>query len=305
MKGINDVKKTKNKICIFSDFVFDYKSTITVTNSGNAIAKDVVISDRVARGPEPLNNTNLEFVTANRSGGETGSYNPGTHNVSFSAVDLNPGESSTINVTTRVQDDAPTGQYCNEANFTSSNSISKFVTQCIHVPEIVALQTQMTDDKDPVMGDGSEDLQMTSILINEERSNEGVKENVVQFKFGYLKSDPLETCTFRSILSRAVEVYYFENITSDFNFEQNKQNATKLVSGRDYIVSDVSPGQQTITITDDFVVYRMSALFFTHWLDVSNADNEQYQSAFDWSSVGASSGRSWNGSSTEPTTVIK
>ena len=273
-----------------------YTSTITVTNTGNAVAEGVLVSDVVGTNTE--GDVTLVYVSSEVEN-ETGVFDEEEGLVESNAeVDLAPEDSVVLNVTTRVPEGIAADQFCDVGRYTSTNAGEGEVEVCVDVPAFAALQTRMIDDPDP--STAGSDVTYTSTIYIEARSNESVTDNQLTFTFG---SQDDGAGTFE-----IADAQVF--ITS--NPERNQEtglvvaapsSGDALTLDEDFTVSSDATGQQTVTLNND--LEPNTAVFFVHTVTVPEGTAAgSYGSSYDWSATGVDSGTQYNPQNSEPTTVI-
>ena len=273
-----------------------YTSTITVTNTGNAVAEDVLVSDVVGTNTE--GDVTLVYVSSEVEN-EAGAFDEETGTVeSGAAVNLAPEDTVVLNVTTRVPEGIAANQFCDVGRYTSANAGEGEVEACVDVPAFAALQTRMIDDPDPSPA-GSE-VTYTSTIYIEERSNESVTDNQLTFTFG---SQGDGAGTFE-----ITDAQVFVTSNPQRNQETGLVTAAPssgdaLTLDEDFTVSSDATGQQTVTLNND--LEPNTAVFFVHTVTVPEGTSAgSYGSSYDWSATGVDSGTQYNPQNSEPTTVI-
>ena len=273
-----------------------YTSTITVTNTGNAVAEDVLVSDVVGTNTE--GDVTLVYVSSEVEN-ETGAFNEEEGTVESGAtVNLEPEDTVVLNVTTRVPEGIAADQFCDVGRYTSANAGEGEVEACVDVPAFAAVQTRMTDDPDP--SPAGSDVEYTSVIFIEARSNESVSNNELTFTFGS-QGDGAGTFEVSDAQVFIVSSPQINGETGLVVAEPSSGDA--LTADEDFTVSGDATGQQTITLNNDLA--PDTAVFFVHTVTVpEGAAAGSYSSSYDWSATGVDSGTQYNPQNSEPTTVI-
>lgn len=274
-----------------------YTSTITVTNVGTATARDVVVSDLV--GTNTAGDVTLVYVSSQVEN-EAGAFNEAEGVIEApAAIDLRPEESIVLTVTTRVPERVAPEEFCDIGRYTSANAGSDEIQACVQVPAFAALQTAMVDDPDPVVAGGN--VQYTSTLYVEDRSNESVTNNQVTFTFGTQEGSQGGGFEIADVQISFISDPQRDPETGLVVAEPSSRQA--LTQDEDFTVSSDAAGQQTITFNRD--LSPNTALFFVHNVTVPQGTAAgSYGSSYDWSAVGVDSGTQYNPQNSEPTTVI-
>jgi len=290
----------------------NYTSTITVRNTGTGTAQNVNVSDLLAQnGP-----TNVSYASATFQNGANAAsaafFNPTNRTAYASAngtdtINIPAGGSVLLTVTSTVPAAATPGSYCDFASFTSANAGTGTASACVQVRQFVALQTQLSDTLDPVVGNGGTTADgrtnYTSLLVNEASSNEAVNNSTVTYAFGAatlngtdgLFSNPTTT-----------DVYIDATPQRDANTgavisDNTNASAVKLVLGTDYTIGNNANGEQTLSITRTL---NPGGVFFVRHLGVSaSVAPKQYFTNYVWSTTGVVSNTIYQGASSEPTTI--
>ncbi len=273
-----------------------YTSTITVTNTGNAVARDVVVSDVV--GTNTAGDATLVYVSSQVEN-EAGVFDQAQGTVNApAAIDLQPEQSVVLTVTTRVPERVAADQFCDVGRYTSANAGEGEVQVCVDVPAFAALQTKMVDDPDPVLAGGN--VQYTSTIYVEDRSNEAVTNNQVTFTFGSQEGGQAGSF---EITDAQVFVASNPQRNAETGLVVATPSSGQALTADQFSVSGDTAGQQTITLNID--LEPNTAVFFVHTVTVpAGTAAGSYGSSYDWSATGADSGTQYNPQNSEPTTVI-
>jgi trimeric autotransporter adhesin len=273
-----------------------YTSTVTVTNTGNAPARNVLLSDTVAASAEGVT-LQPESAQINNA---SGVFDEATGVVAAAtAVNIPPGEAAVFTLTTRVPVGTSVGQFCNIGRFESENAGSGEVEACIDVPAFAGLQNQFVDAPDPV-GAGA-NLVYTSTLLNEPRSNEAVTDHNLVYTYGVLQNGGAGT--FEVVSTRV-----YVNETPLINSETGSiisvpTSGAELSADQDYTLGASQPGAQNLTINRPLP--PGAVIFVVHEVAVpQQVQAGEYTSSFQWTASGADSGTEYQNAGTEPTTVI-
>jgi uncharacterized repeat protein (TIGR01451 family) len=280
-----------------------YTSTIVVSNTGTATAKDVVISDVL--GLNVPANVQAIYVSSSL-GGLSGTL--AANVVTASAVDIPAGESMTFTVVSRIPLGAVSGTYCDTAHVTSSNAVTPLpASDCVDVPAFSALQTQLVDLNDPVAV-GS-DVTYFSVLYVESLSNEGVGQNMLTYSFGLVSPTVLGIPGVFQVTSTKV---YLDTapvrdpVTGLVVSDTSSATAVLLTEGTDYTLA-TQLGKQVITMTPGVVLQPDTALYVVNVARVpaGTPTNRLYTTSYIWDSVGlVNPANTYQASSSEPTTVL-
>lgn len=288
-----------------------YNSKITVTNTGTGNATNVVIQDIIGKltgGNNALQYSSGSYVVTGTTAstplvasGDTAKTN---------SITLAPNQTATITLTTKVPAGTQNGEYCNVASFTSGNAGTKEAKACVQVVSYISVQTEMVDDKDPVVVGsptaGADTFMLTSVFSVEPQSNEGLNNNVVQFYFGDNTPRAIKAGIFNI---KTTEIYLDpspvrNDKTGEITSDHTNGSSVKLVEGTDYTVNGAI-GQQKITLTANKAILPNGAFFFRHTLNAPNTTQPgNYYSSYELSGKGISSGGSISGVANETTTVI-
>lgn len=268
-----------------------YESTITVSNTGQATATGVLITDRI--GYNSTDDVYVEYESSTFNGA-SGTFDSSTQTVTApSEVDIAPGDSVTFTVTSRVPAGSPPGEYCDVAAYTSDNAGDGQVERCITVPAFAALQTQFVDEEDPTQGGTT--IVFSSTLLNEPRSNESVTSNDVEYVYdaGDFTID-------------GTRVYFDSDPTIDPNtglVTSGPADAdSQLTQGTDFTVTSTGTGQQTLVINMDLGPDQ--AFYVSHDVTTSSVSSTtSYESTYEWTPVGNTSGTNYTAPAGESTTV--
>lgn len=282
-----------------------YTSTIVVTNTGTAIAKNVVISD--ALGINSTGSVQAIYVSSslNNTAGTLAN-----NVVTANTVDIPGGESMTFTVVSRIPLAAIDGDYCDTATVTSSNAVTRQAEDCVNVPTFSALQTQLIDLNDPVAV-GSDVTYFSSLYV-EALSNEGVKSNEILYSFGLVSPTVLGIPGVFQVASTKV---YLDSapvrdpITGFLVSDTSNPTAILQTEGTDYTVDNSTAGLQQITMTPSVVLQPNTALYIVHVVTVPSGTTtgRLYTTSYIWDSVGTGENvpaHTYQASSSEPTTVL-
>lgn len=280
----------------------NYTSTITVTNVGNAVAKNVSISDLLGLNPEAnmwaiYESSSLEGVSGSLAS------NIVTAN---STIDIEPANDVTFTVVSSIPPGAVAGTYCDYGRFISDNAGNGEAEACVIVPSYVALQTELVDLEDPVSAGGDETF--FSVLYNEERSNEGADGHFLTYSFGL--DDPANIGTAGSFQVNSTMIYLDTNpvrdpVTGMVVSDASNSTASLLTEGVDYTLS-TSLGYQEITFAPDFELKKGQAFYLYHDCTVpTSMTTGSYTTSYIWVTDGMVSGTAYESSSSEPTTVLQ
>ena len=273
-----------------------YTSTVTVTNTGNAVARDVAVSDLV--GTNTAGNTTLVYVSS-QVDNAAGVFDQAQGTVNAPAtIDLQPEQSVVLTVTTRVPERVAADQFCDIGRYSSTNAGDGEAQACVDVPAFAALQTKMVDDPDPVVAGST--VQYTSTIYIEARSNEAVTNNQITFTFGSQEGG--QGGSFE-ITDAQVFVASDPERNAETGLVTAVPSSGQALSADQFTVGSDAAGQQTVTLNID--LEPNTVVFFVHTVTVpAGTAAGSYSSSYDWSAVGADSGTQYNPQSSEPTTVI-
>ncbi|PIR26072.1 MAG: hypothetical protein COV43_02835 [Deltaproteobacteria bacterium CG11_big_fil_rev_8_21_14_0_20_42_23] len=285
----------------------NYSSTITLTNVGAGIAHDVLLEDRIGLGPQPDNTIYVELVSADRNG-EAGVFSPTTQTVGFTSIDLNPGDSVTALIVSRVPDASSPGQYCDIGKFNSSDAGSGEAQACITVPSFVALQTQLVDSVDPLrLG---ESTTYSAVLYNESRSNSSAHQNLITYSFGL--DDPSDAIgTAGYFVQSSTQLYrdtapVQNTVTGLIVSDSSNASAALLTEGVDYTLTTDTQGLQVITFNSSFTLAPNEAIYMLHESAASEGTPDgNYTTGYIWNSNDVTDDTALQASSSEPTTVLE
>ncbi len=284
-----------------------YTSTIVVTSNGNAPAKNVVVSDLL--GLNSAANIQAIYVSSNLNGaGGTLASNVVTAN---SVVNLAVGETLTFTVVSRIPLGAPGGQYCDIATVTSSNVVTmQSNTACVTVPFFAAEQTQLVDKVDPISIASGINETYFAVMSVEKLSNEGVSNNVITFSFGLPSPTTVGTPgDFRVVSSK----FYLDSspivdpITGVIVSDPSNPTAVLLTEGAnaDYVVDNSTPGLQILTMHPNVILQPGTCIYAVQQVSVQGVPaSHQYTTNYIWKATGLLSTITYQGSSSEPTTVL-
>ena len=280
-----------------------YTSTIVVTNTGAAMAENVVISDSI--GLNTVVDVRAILVSSSLNGiGGTLANNVVTANT----INLPAGDSVTFNVVSRIPLGAVNGTYCDTATATSSNAVTRQASDCVDVPAFSALQTQLTDLNDPVAV--ASNVTYFSVLYVEALSNEGVGSNQLTYSFGLTSPVVLGIPGVFRIVSTKI---YLDTqpvrdpITGLVLSDTSSPTAVLQTLGADYTLDNSTPGLQLVTMTPGVVLQPNTALYAVHVVQVpvGTPTNRLYTTSYIWDSVGlVNPANTYEASSSEPTTVL-
>lgn len=285
-----------------------YQSVITVTNTGTGAATALAVQDILGqlRGGSTFVNfgSGSYTISGTQQSGQV-TYANNTVTTVPAALTLNAGQTLTLTLTSTIPAQAPQGQYCDVASYTSTNGGTGQAEACVNVLNYISVQTQMTDSKDPIVADGVDSTILASTLLVEPQSNEGARNNVVDFRFGTLDTDGNGAGVF-TIAS--TEVYYDAAPQRDPATGQvisNYTRATKLTEGTDYTVTLDTRGHQIVDLRDDFAIVPGGVVFFRHTVTApAGTPAGQRFSGYQWTANGTNTGNVVRGATAEPTTVI-
>ena len=280
-----------------------YTSTIAVTNTGTATATAASIQDTL--GLDSVAGTRAIYVSSSLNG-QSGTV--ANNELTASSVDIPAGATMTFTVVSQIPPGAASGNYCNTATVTSSNTATKVTPSvCVAVPAFVALQTQLVDLNDPVAVGSN--VTYSSVMYVEAQSNEGVKNQVLTYSFGLASPTGIGTAGLFQLQSTRV---YLESapvrdpVTGLVLSDSSSPTARLLVEGTDYTLDNTTAGLQVITMAANVVLQPNTALYAVHVARVptGTAANKLYTSSYIWRSTGLVSTTLYEASSSEPTTVL-
>jgi len=281
----------------------NYTSTIVVTNAGTATAKNVVISDLL--GLNSTGNVWAIYMSSNSSGTAGTLVNHTVTAPHAVAVDIPVNGSITFTVVSQIPPGAAAGNYCDTATFTSDNAGTKDANACVNVPAFSAVQIQLVDLSDPVLK--GTNVTYFTVLYVEALSNEGVNNNVVTYLFGHASAIDLVTPGIFDVTSTKV---YLDSapvrdpVTGLVISDATNPTAVLKTAGTDYTLSSPLLGKQVITMTPSVELLPNTALYVVQVVNVpSTTANGMYTTSDIWSMRGIGSANSYQGSSSEPTTV--
>jgi uncharacterized repeat protein (TIGR01451 family) len=279
-----------------------YTSTIVVRNTGNATARNVVISDTL--GLNSVANVLAIYVSSSLDGaGGTLANNI----ITAGTIDILAGETKTFTVVSRIPLGAAAGTYCDTATVTSSNAVTSQTGQvCVTVPAFSAIQTQLVDLNDPVAKGGN--VTYFSTLYVETLSNEGVNTNGLTFLFGHANATDLVTPGVFDVTSTKI---YLDSapvrdpITGFVVSDSSNPTAVLQTAGTDYTVTSTVRGKQVIAMTPSVTLQPNTALYIVNVCNVPAATaTGMYTTSYVWTSIGTGSTTHYQASSSEPTTVL-
>jgi carbon monoxide dehydrogenase subunit G len=282
-----------------------YTSTIVVKNSGNATAKNVVISDTLGLNSEA--NIRAIYVSSSLNGvaGTMSSYV-----VTSSTIDIPAGVSVTFPVVSRIPFGAVSGNYCNTATATSSNATSPLpASDCVEVPAFSALQTGLMDLNDPIHVDSN--ATYFSTLYVEELSNEGVNSSKLTYSFGLVNPGVLGIPGVFKVVSTKI---YLDSkpvrdpITGLVISDTSSPTALLLKEGNDYTIDNSTLGLQLVVMKAKVALQPNTALYLVHVVTVPSGTpiNKMYTTSYIWTSFGlVDPTHTYQASSSEPTTVFQ
>ncbi|MFC5846948.1 beta strand repeat-containing protein [Deinococcus petrolearius] len=301
-----------------------YRSVITVRNNGTGAANNVAVSDLLGSlngryvnfGSGTYSVTNADGSTAS-SGSLATSSTANTVVTSPATVTLGSGQSITLTLTSSIPAGTPAGQYCDVASYTSTNGNTGSANACVTVVNFVSTATQMADgtpnmpaDADPITADGVDTISLTSAIIVEPQSNEGVNNNVIVYNFG--STDP-RGATAGVFQTTSTQVYYDPNPQRDSidgKILSDYTNGTRLTEGTEYTLNptggNTTTGTQTLSLTPNFTIVPGGVVWVRHVMvaPVGTPANRTYNSSLLWRGNGANDGTATGGASSEPTSVI-
>ena len=280
-----------------------YTSTIVVSNTGTATAKNVVISDVL--GLNTVVNVQAIYVSSSLNG--VGGVLAGNV-VTANEISLPADDSVTFTVVSRIPLGAVEGTYCDTATVTSSNADTREASDCVVVPAFSALQTGLVDLADPVAV-GSNVTYFSTFYV-EALSNEGVKNNEMTYSFGLASPTVLGI---PGVFQMAVTKIYLDTspvtdpVTGLILSDTSNPTARLLTAGVDYTADNSTPGLQLIVMSPSVVLQPNTALYVVHEVLVpaGTLTNKTYTTSYIWDSVGTvNPAHTYEASSSEPTTVL-
>ncbi|MFC6661166.1 hypothetical protein [Deinococcus multiflagellatus] len=296
-----------------------YNSLITVRNNSSATASNIDLYDLL--GNNPTNGTNGQPLFVNFGSGSYtirgvtrgAYYDPASRVVSATErLTLAPGESATLLVSSTIPQGALPGEYCDTGTYAFSypgGTPTGSARACVNVASIVATQTQMTDPGDPFRE--QTEFAYVSAQSVETGSNEGLRDNVISYSFGYNDrvSDPRTVGGVFQI--RKTEVFYDptpvrDPVTGAIVSDYTNPSRVALVEGVDYFLTNVGTSAQTVRLRSDFVIQPNAVLYTRHTViaPAGTARAQQYFSGFYWDGRGIRSANTYGGISSEPSTII-
>lgn len=280
-----------------------YTSTITVTNVGNALARDVSITDQL--GTLQSGSAKAVLVSSSFNGGVSGDV-AGDIVSAPEMVDIAPDETVTFRVTSKIPNQAPFGDYCDVAEYESVNAGSAEAEACVQVPAFAALQTQLVEGRDSLFV--GESTTFASTLYNEVGSNESVNEHGLTFSFG------TETATDNGtagVFEQQSPTLYFDmdpvrdDGTGLITSTPSNDTAVELVEGDDYTITTDEVGLQQISFADEFELGADEAIYIVHPVDVpTGVPEDDYSTNFRWESTGIQSETVYDSFAAEITSVV-
>ncbi|GMA16252.1 phage tail tube protein [Deinococcus metallilatus] len=287
-----------------------YQSVITVRNTGTGAATTLAVQDILGKLQTGTQYVNFGSGRYSISGtDQTGSVTFANNTVTTvpASLTLNPGQTLTLTLTSTIPAGAPAGTYCDVASYTSGNGGNGQAQDCVNVVNFVSTQTQMVDANDPINANGTDSTVLTSSLIVEPQSNEGVNNNMVAFNFGSTDPRALTPGVFNVA---ATELYYDPTPVRDpqtgaVNSDYTHSSSQRLTEGTDYTLSGAAQGTQTVNLTSGFAIQPGGVLFLRHTVTVpAGTAPRQYYSGFNWTGRGVNDGQTAGGASSEPTSVV-
>ena len=281
-----------------------YTSTIVVTNTGAATARNVVVRDLLG-SLSPAGTPFVIYVSSSQDG--AGGILGGNVVTAPNTVDIPADGSMTFLVVSRIPPGAVSGDYCDTATVTSSNAPTKDASACVHVPAFSALQTQLIDLNDPVAVGSN--VTYSAVMYVEALSNEGVGQNVLTYSFGLDSPAGLGTAGRFQVVSTAI---YLDTapvrdpVTGAVVSDSSSATAVLQHEGTDYTLNTVL-GKQVVTMTAGVVLAPNTALYMVHVVSVPTGTptNHLYTTSYIWDSVGlVDPNHHYQASSSEPTTVL-
>lgn len=280
-----------------------YTSTITVRNTGNATAEEVVISDLLGYNPE--GGLWVTYVSSSMDGF---SGTVANHIVTAPTITIGAGQTATFTVVSRIPMGAISGTYCDTATVISSNAPTDSASACVDVPSFAALQTQLIDQGDPASA--GDRVSFFTTLYVEARSNEGVVNNELLYSFG-LKS-PTVLGIPGEFVHRSTNAYFdpepvVDPVTGLVVSDSSNPTARLLTPGTDYTMDNTTEGLQLLIFRSTMVFGPDVAVYLVHEVLVpaDTKPNALYTSSYIWDCDGTGTpGGHFESSASEPTTVI-
>ena len=280
-----------------------YASTIVVSNTGTATARNVVISDLL--GLNTAVNVRAIYVSSSMDG--VGGVLAGNV-VTANEISLAAGASVTFTVVSRIPLGAVKGTYCDTATVTSSNAETREATDCVEIPAFSALQTQLVDLGDPIAVGSN--VTYFSVFYVEPHSNEGVMNNKMTYSFGLVNPTVLGIAGVFQMVS--TQIYLDSSPVTDpvtglVLSDTSSPTAALLTAGVDYTADNSTPGLQLIVMSPSVVLQPGTALYAVHAVLVpaGTITNHTYTTSYIWDSVGTvDPAHTYEASSSEPTTVL-
>ncbi len=280
-----------------------YTSTISVTNVGNAPARDVSITDQL--GTLDSGSSRVVLVSSSFNGGVSGDVSGGTVSAP-EMVDIAPDETMVFTVTSKVPNQAPFGDYCDVGAYESENAGSGEVEACVQVPAFAALQTQLVEGRDSLFV--GESTTFASTLYNEVGSNEAVNENGLVYSFG---TEAAADNGSPGVFEQQTPTIYFDSDpvrddgTGLITSTPSNDTAMELVEGEDYTIDTDEAGLQEISFADGFELAADEAIYIVHPTDVpTDVSEDDYSTTFRWESTGTESGMLYDSFAAEITSVV-
>lgn len=288
-----------------------YQSTITVRNTGSATATAVAVKDLLGN----LNNVYMNFgsgsyVISGTTQQGSVTYDAATRTVSTvpATLDLTPGQTLTLTLTSTVPAGAPRGEYCNTGSYASTNGGTGSARACVTVTSFISEQTQLTDITDPIRAGDATGTILASAASVEVASNEGAINNVFTYNFGAIS--PIQQTPGIFTYSNT-QVYYDPTPTRDpqtgaITSDYTNASSTRLTAGTQYTVNAESGvGQQIITMTPTFRVAPSAVIWIrTQVAAPAGTAARQYQQTMLWNNTAESSGQAQTNFKAESTTVV-
>jgi uncharacterized repeat protein (TIGR01451 family) len=280
-----------------------YTSTIVVSNTGQATANNVVISDTL--GLNTVANVQAIYVSSSLDG--VGGVLAGNV-VTANEISLPAGKSVTFTVVSRIPLGAVKGTYCDTATVTSSNADTRTASDCVVVPAFSALQTQLVDIGDPIAI--GKDVTYFGVFFVEPHSNEGVQNSKMTYSFGLASPTTLGISGVFQMVS--TQIYLdtspvTDPVTGLVLSDTSNPTATLLTAGVDYTADNSTPGLQLIVMSPSVVLQPGTALYAVHVVLVpaGTSTYHTYTTSYIWDSVGTvDPTHTYEASSSEPTTVL-
>lgn len=290
-----------------------YNSTITFINSGTAAATNVQISDLLGSnaGGQFVNyGSGTYTLSTGTTVNSTGALTISGNTVSAPAINVGPGQTLTVNLTSTIPSNGAAGQYCDTATYTSTNAGTDSDIACVSVANYLAEQTQLVDSVDPITAGGPLTA-ITATLINEPASNESAINNYVTLNFG-------SPDAFRSALTDDDGLFTYSNTRVFYNANPRRDPVTgailvetesdlgaALPTTQYTLTNGDSRGQQIIDFADSFAIAPKGAVFIINDVRApAGTAARPYYSELRWSNTGSGSGTAFDQYKTESTTVI-